>query len=76
MLVHGSVNGGMIALLAAAAASGLRSLTVVEPPAFDVVRGDPAVEELVRVSSEHYVAQAAPGFNDVLARFVERASAK
>jgi pimeloyl-ACP methyl ester carboxylesterase len=40
--------GGVIALLAAALRpDGVRSLTVVEPPAFGVARGDPAVEAFV-----------------------------
>jgi pimeloyl-ACP methyl ester carboxylesterase len=42
----GHSYGGVIALLAAPGAE-LGSLTVVEPPAFGVVRGDPAVEEFV-----------------------------
>jgi len=44
----GHSYGGVIALFAAAAcADRLRSLTVVEPPAFGVARGVPAVEEFV-----------------------------
>jgi pimeloyl-ACP methyl ester carboxylesterase len=44
----GHSYGGVIALLAAARRPELvRSLTVIEPPAFGVVRGDPAVEEFV-----------------------------
>jgi pimeloyl-ACP methyl ester carboxylesterase len=47
--VVGHSYGGVIALLAAARRpKRVRSLTVVEPPAFDVARGDPAVEEFVR----------------------------
>jgi len=38
--------GAVVSLLAAARAP-LASLTVVEPPAFDVARGDPAVEEFL-----------------------------
>jgi len=38
--------GGVIALLAAPG-SGLRSLTVNEPPAFSLARGEPAVEEFL-----------------------------
>ena|SRR5437764_8683746 len=42
----GHSYGGVISLLAAARVPDrLRSLTVVEPPAFGVARGDPAVEE-------------------------------
>ena len=51
----GHSYGGVIALLAAARNPGLvRSLTVVEPPAFGVARGEPAVEEFVRRTDEHW----------------------
>jgi pimeloyl-ACP methyl ester carboxylesterase len=44
----GHSYGGVIALLAAARRpSRIASLTVIEPPAFAVARGHPAVEELV-----------------------------
>ena len=44
----GHSYGGVIALLAAARRPELlRSLTVIEPPAFAVARGEPAVEEFV-----------------------------
>lgn len=44
----GHSYGGVASLLAAAKRpESVRSLTVIEPPAFDVARGDPAVEELV-----------------------------
>ena len=46
--------GGVIALLAAAEQPVLRSLTVVEPPAFGVARGHPAVEEFVETVSRHW----------------------
>jgi pimeloyl-ACP methyl ester carboxylesterase len=42
----GHSYGGVIALLAAAEVD-LRSLTVNEPPAFALARGDPAVEEFI-----------------------------
>jgi pimeloyl-ACP methyl ester carboxylesterase len=42
----GHSYGGVIALLAAPG-GGLRSLTVNEPPAFSLARGDPAVEEFL-----------------------------
>jgi pimeloyl-ACP methyl ester carboxylesterase len=46
----GQSYGGVIALLAAARRPELvRSLTVIEPPAFAIARGDPAVEEFVVV---------------------------
>ena len=44
--VVGHSYGGVISLLAAAEAD-LRSLTVNEPPAFGLARGDPAVEEFL-----------------------------
>lgn len=50
----GHSYGGLISLLAAVRADDLRSLTVIEPPAFGVARGDPAVEELVRLSAQHW----------------------
>jgi len=44
----GHSYGGVISLLAAARHPGrVRSLTVIEPPAFGVARGAPAVEEFV-----------------------------
>lgn len=44
--VAGHSYGGVIALLAAARRpDAVRSLTVVEPPAFGVARGDPAADE-------------------------------
>lgn len=46
--VVGHSYGGVIALLAAARRPELvRSLTVIEPPAFGIARGEPAVEEFV-----------------------------
>src|SRR5690349_14576386 len=45
--VCGHSYGGVISLLAAARLPELGSLTVVEPPAFALVRGNPAVEEFV-----------------------------
>ena len=45
----GHSYGGVISLLAAARRpDAIRSLTVNEPPAFGVARGDPAVEEFLR----------------------------
>jgi pimeloyl-ACP methyl ester carboxylesterase len=43
----GHSYGGVISLLAAAQTDGLQSLTVNEPPAFGVARGDPHVEEFL-----------------------------
>jgi pimeloyl-ACP methyl ester carboxylesterase len=51
----GHSYGGLIALLAAARRPGLvRSLTVIEPPAFGVARGVPAVDDLVARMEEHW----------------------
>jgi pimeloyl-ACP methyl ester carboxylesterase len=45
--------GGVISLLAAALRpDAVRSLTVVEPPAFGVARGDPAVEDFIARGTE------------------------
>ena len=45
----GHSYGGVVSLLAAARRrDAVRSLTVIEPPALGVVRGDPAVEEFIR----------------------------
>ncbi|HEU5477154.1 MAG TPA: alpha/beta fold hydrolase [Gaiellaceae bacterium] len=53
--VVGHSYGGVVSLLAAARRPDLvRSLTVVEPPAFGVARGDPAVEEFVRRIDGHW----------------------
>ena len=43
----GHSYGGVISILAAARRPDLRSLVVVEPPAFGVARGHPAVEEFL-----------------------------
>jgi pimeloyl-ACP methyl ester carboxylesterase len=51
----GHSYGGVIALLAAARRpEDIRSLTVVEPPAFGVARGAPAVDEIVARSEAHW----------------------
>jgi len=45
----GHSYGGVVSLLAAALRPGsVRSLTVIEPPAFGVARGNEAIEELVK----------------------------
>ena len=43
----GHSYGGVVSLLAAARGPELASLTVSEPPAFGIARGDPAVEEFL-----------------------------
>lgn len=51
----GHSYGGVISLLAAALRpESVRSLTVIEPPAFAVARGEPAVDELVAAAEEHW----------------------
>src|SRR3954462_11162496 len=51
----GHSYGAVIALLAAARRSErLRSLTVIEPPAFGVVRGVPAADEFIARIEEHW----------------------
>lgn len=45
----GHSYGGVVSLLAAARRpDAVRSLVLIEPPAFGLARGDPAVEELIR----------------------------
>ncbi|MER9117287.1 alpha/beta fold hydrolase [Mesorhizobium sp. M0018] len=51
----GHSYGGVISLLAAAMRPrAIRSLTVIEPPAFDLARGDVAVNELVTRLKAHW----------------------
>jgi pimeloyl-ACP methyl ester carboxylesterase len=51
----GHSYGGVVALLAAAERpDAVRSLTVVEPPALSVARGEPAVDEFIRISQAHW----------------------
>ncbi len=53
----GHSYGGVIALLAAARHSErLRSLTVIEPPAFAVARGVPAADEFMARIEEHWTS--------------------
>jgi pimeloyl-ACP methyl ester carboxylesterase len=47
----GQSYGGVVALLAAPSLP-LASLTVIEPPAFDVARGDPSVEAWIATAAE------------------------
>jgi pimeloyl-ACP methyl ester carboxylesterase len=56
----GHSYGGVVSLLAAAhRPKSVRSLTLIEPPAFGVARGDEAVEELIR-----NIAEAADSTDD------------
>jgi pimeloyl-ACP methyl ester carboxylesterase len=51
----GHSYGGVVSLLAAARRpQAVHSLTVVEPPAFDAARGDPAVDRLVAELRAHW----------------------
>jgi pimeloyl-ACP methyl ester carboxylesterase len=51
----GHSYGGVIALLAAARRpERLRSLTVIEPPAFGIARGSPAADEFIARTAEHW----------------------
>jgi pimeloyl-ACP methyl ester carboxylesterase len=53
----GHSYGGVIALLAAARHPGrVRSLTVIEPPAFGVARGVPAADEFMARIEEHWTS--------------------
>jgi pimeloyl-ACP methyl ester carboxylesterase len=52
--VVGHSYGGVIALLLAAAHPELGSLTVIEPPAFSVAQGVPAVDEFVETVRVHW----------------------
>jgi pimeloyl-ACP methyl ester carboxylesterase len=52
----GHSYGGVISLLAAAARPDLASLTVVEPPAFGIARGQPAVDRLVEQFERFFAA--------------------
>ena len=55
--VVGHSYGGVIALLAAARRPAtVRSVTVIEPPAFGVARGNPAVDEFIRRMEEHWMS--------------------
>jgi pimeloyl-ACP methyl ester carboxylesterase len=50
----GQSYGGVVCLLAAALRpEGVRSLTVIEPPAFALVRGQPAVEQIIQRIAGH-----------------------
>jgi pimeloyl-ACP methyl ester carboxylesterase len=52
----GHSYGGVVSLLAARRGPTLASLTVSEPPAFGVARGDPAVDELMSRFEEYVPA--------------------
>ncbi len=71
MHLVGHSYGGVIALLAAGRRPDLlRSLTVVEPPAFAVARGNPAVDELTGRIEEHW-ASASRDPGEFLRGFLE-----
>lgn len=68
----GHSYGGVVALLAAAARPPLRSLTVAEPPAFALARGDEAVERFLGIvlhaprDSRGYLETFLPAVGSVL----------
>jgi pimeloyl-ACP methyl ester carboxylesterase len=65
----GQSYGGVVALLTAARSSErVRSLTVIEPPAFGLVRGDPAVEQFIAGVEE--AVRAATDPSDYRLRFL------
>ena len=67
----GHSYGGVVCLLAAALRpEGARSLTVIEPPAFALVRGRPAVEELIARIAAHLGAGGALTEEDYLHGFL------
>ena len=58
----GHSYGGVVSLLAAARRpDAVRSLTVIEPPAFGLARGNPAVEKLIREIAAAGAETADPG---------------
>ena len=63
----GHSYGGVVSMLAAARNPVLASLTVSEPPAFGVARGNPLVEEFIATFEEIIAADPSP--RDYLARF-------
>jgi pimeloyl-ACP methyl ester carboxylesterase len=65
--------GGVVSLLAAASAD-LCSLAVLEPPAFGVARGHPAVDELIAELSPLWPTDLSP--EEFLRAFVERVGAE
>ena len=67
----GHSYGGVISLLAAAAApDGLRSLTVIEPPATTVAAGDPAVDAFAAGGRALYESGATSDPESFLRRFL------
>jgi pimeloyl-ACP methyl ester carboxylesterase len=57
----GHSYGGVVALLAAARTGDrLRSLTVIEPPALGVARGDPAIEQFIDAVEEASALEGTP----------------
>lgn len=65
----GHSYGGVVSLLAAGRQpDAVRSLTLIEPPAFGIARGNPAVEELIRNVGE--AASEASDPSDYRVRFL------
>jgi pimeloyl-ACP methyl ester carboxylesterase len=69
----GHSYGGVVALLAAPRAA-LRSLTVLEPPAFGVAREDPVVKRLISELAPLWPTDLPP--EDFLRRFIETVGAE
>jgi pimeloyl-ACP methyl ester carboxylesterase len=65
----GHSYGGVVSLLAASRTDRVRSLTVIEPPAFGVARGNEAVELLVDALAVLWPTDLPP--EEFLRRFVE-----
>ena len=64
--------GGLIALLVAAQQPALiRSLTVIEPPAFALARGNPVVEELIARGKPAYEPESPLSAEVFLVRFMK-----
>jgi pimeloyl-ACP methyl ester carboxylesterase len=67
----GHSYGGIVCLLAAALRpEGVRSLTVIEPPAFAVARGNAAVEAVIAGIERHYDAGQTLAEEEFLDRFL------
>jgi len=73
--VVGHSYGGVVSLLAAARVpEAVRSLTLIEPPAFGLLRGDPAVEDLIG-RLEAIFSEAGLSARDFFRRFAATVSA-
>lgn len=66
----GHSYGAVVALLAAARTGNVASLTVIEPPAFAIVRGNPAAEEAIAGMTE-LLANPDQNTRDFLVQFLD-----